>query len=159
MPAARHGTKHAHSPGFKKENRMTNAHWDPFERIDEAFSAVIAAQPTQAANEWRPATDISESEQEYLIRAELPAVAKDDVHVRAHHDTVTITGERRQPSEQNRERVHRIESAYGSFSRSFLMPADADTAAIHCEASHGVLTVHIPKKPVANIVERDIEVD
>jgi HSP20 family protein len=138
---------------------MTNARWDPFARIDEAFSAVIAGQTPPAANEWSPATDISESDLEYLIRAELPAVAKEDVHVRAHDDTVTITGERRQPSEQNRERVHRIESVYGSFSRSFLLPADADTAAIHCEATHGVLTVHIPKKPALNGVERDIEVE
>jgi HSP20 family protein len=150
---------HARIPGFQKESLMTNARWDPFARIDEAFSAVIAGEPTQAANEWHPATDISESDLEYLIRAELPAVAKEDVHVRAHGDTVTIAGERRQLSEQNRERVHRIESVYGSFSRSFLLPADADTAAIHCEASRGVLTVHIPKKAHANGVERDIEVE
>jgi HSP20 family protein len=138
---------------------MTNAHWDPFARIDEALSAVIAGEPADTADEWRPVTDISESEREYLIRAELPAVAKEDVHVRALDHTVTIAGERRQQAEQNRERVHRIESASGSFSRSFLLPADADTGAIHCEAKHGVLTVHIPKKPVAPAVERDIEVD
>ena len=95
--------------------------------------------------EWAPSADISETDKEYLIRAELPAVKKEDVKVTVDSGTITIEGERKHRKEDKEEKYHRVESFYGSFSRSFSLPDDIDEKTIKCESTDGVLTVHIPK--------------
>ena len=94
---------------------------------------------------WSPSANISETEKEYLIRAELPAVKKEDVKVSVQDNVVTIAGERKQHQEDKSEKVHRVESYWGSFSRSFALPDNVNAEAIRCESKDGVLTVHIPK--------------
>lgn len=96
--------------------------------------------------EWSPSADISETEKEYLIRAELPGVKKEDVKVTMEAGMITVSGERRQRQEDKSEKFHRIESFQGSFSRSFSLPEDVDSAAVRCESREGVLTVHLPKQ-------------
>jgi HSP20 family protein len=91
--------------------------------------------------EWSPSVDISETDQEYLIRASLPAVRKEDVNVTVED----VSGERRQMEEQKDERFHKIESFYGSFSRSFSLPEGIDASAIRADSKDGVLTIHVPK--------------
>jgi HSP20 family protein len=95
--------------------------------------------------EWAPTADISETDKEYLIRAELPAVKKEDVRVTIERGMLTIEGERKHQSEEKSEKLHRIESFYGTFSRSFSLPENVNADAIRCESKDGVLTVHIPK--------------
>jgi HSP20 family protein len=94
---------------------------------------------------WSPSVDISETGQEYLIRASLPAVKKEDVNVTVEDGMLTVSGERRQQQEQKDEKFHKIESFYGSFSRSFSLPEGTDAAAIRAESKDGVLTIHVPK--------------
>ena len=94
---------------------------------------------------WSPSVDISETDQEYLIRASLPAVKKEDVTVMVEDGMLTLSGERRQKEEQKDEKFHKIESFYGSFSRSFSLPEGTDASAIRAESKDGVLTVHVPK--------------
>jgi HSP20 family protein len=95
--------------------------------------------------EWRPAANISETDSEYLIKAELPEVAKKDIDVTVNEGIITIKGERRMEKNDESEKQHRIESFYGSFSRSFSLPADVDSSKIHAESKDGVLTVRLPK--------------
>ena len=95
--------------------------------------------------EWSPSVDISESDQEYLIRAELPAVKKEDVHITFEDGMLTLSGERKLKTEERKEKYHRVESFYGKFSRSFTLPEDADGGAIRAESKDGVVTVHVPK--------------
>ena len=76
--------------------------------------------------QWRPAANISETDKEYLIKAELPEVDKKDVEVTVHDGVITIRGERRFERTDDSEKQHRVESFYGSFARSFSLPADAD---------------------------------
>jgi HSP20 family protein len=99
--------------------------------------------------EWSPSVDISETDQEYLIRASLPAVRKEDVNVTVEDGMLTVSGERRQREEQKDERFHKIESFYGSFygsfSRSFSLPEGIDASAIRADSKDGVLTIHVPK--------------
>jgi HSP20 family protein len=95
--------------------------------------------------EWSPSADISETDQEYLIRASLPAVKKEDVTVTVEDGMLTVSGERRQQDEQKDEKFHKIESFYGSFSRSFSLPEGTDPSAIRAESKDGVLTIHVPK--------------
>jgi len=134
---------------------MSVIRWDPFASFDETFSRMLpsvfsrwprlALESGAAKFEWRPSADISETDNEYLIRAELPAVKKEDVKVTIDSGILTIQGERKQEKEAKDEKVHRVESFYGSFTRSFGLPENANTDAIRCESANGVLTVHVPK--------------
>jgi HSP20 family protein len=95
--------------------------------------------------EWSPLVDISENDQEYLIKAELPEVSKADVKVTAEKGTLTITGERKFEKEETGRTYHRVERAYGSFGRSFSLPDDANPAKVSAEFKNGVLIVHLVK--------------
>ncbi|HUI59119.1 MAG TPA: Hsp20/alpha crystallin family protein, partial [Steroidobacteraceae bacterium] len=95
--------------------------------------------------QWSPTADISETDKEYLIRAELPAVKKEDIQVTVDNGIITIKGERKQQKEDKNERFHRVENFYGSFERSFSVPDNVKADSISCESKDGVLSVHIPK--------------
>lgn len=94
---------------------------------------------------WTPTLDVSEADSEYIVRADLPAVKKEDVTVTVDDDAVTIAGERKFDAEEKNERVHRRENFRGLFSRSLSLPDNADANGIRAETKDGVLTVHIPK--------------
>jgi len=134
---------------------MALIRWTPFEGVDDLFNRMMPTMMRSAKRfgleggltvDWSPSADISETDKEYLIRAELPAVKKEDVKVTIDEGMITISGERKQQKEDKTEKYHRIETFQGSFSRSFSLPADVDAGAIRCESRDGVLTVHLPKK-------------
>ncbi len=137
---------------------MTLIRWEPFRELDDIFSRYspflgrLANVRQGAAEEgdtpsWTPLANISETETEYLIKAELPEVSKEDVKVAVNDDVITISGERRKEAEHKDEKLHRVESFYGSFARSFRLPEDADVTAIQAESRNGVLKVRVPKMP------------
>lgn len=137
---------------------MTLVSWSPFREFEDLFGR-YGSLPTRRfvsgddAGErerasWRPVANISETEKEYLIKAELPEVSKDDVEVSVNDGVITIKGERRMENTEENETQHRIESFYGSFARSFSLPADVDENTIHAESKDGVLKVHLPKTEV-----------
>jgi len=95
--------------------------------------------------DWWPQVDVSETETEYLIRAALPGVKKEDVRVTYEDGMLTLSGERRKEAEHKGEKFYRVESVYGKFSRTFELPDAIDAAAISAEANEGVLTVHVPR--------------
>ena len=150
---------------------MTLIRWEPFRELDHFFShcsplfgrlpALRAASGQDAADAptWAPAADISETDAEYLIKAELPEVSKEDVKVTVDEDVITIRGERRHELDHKDEKIHRIESFYGSFARSFRLPEDADVAAIQAESRNGVLKVRVPKKPAARARTVEVQVN
>ena len=132
---------------------MSMIRWEPFMGMDEMFARLPGlfgrwpgfALKGETGVEWSPSVDISETGQEYLIRAALPAVRKEDVAVTVENGMLTLSGERRQQEEQNDEKFHKVESFYGSFSRSFALPDAIDAGAIRAESKDGVLTIHVPK--------------
>jgi HSP20 family protein len=135
---------------------MTLIRWEPFRDLDDIFTrynplfgrlAARAGSTGEEATAWAPAANISETETEYLIKAELPEVSKEDVKVTVDENVITISGERRKEAEHQDEKVHRVESFYGSFSRSFRLPEDADIGAIQAESRNGMLKVRVPKTP------------
>jgi HSP20 family protein len=137
---------------------MSLIRWDPFAEVDTMFNRILSGQYwprlTVAGNggkklQWAPSADISETEKEYVIRAELPAVKKEDVEVTLDEGLITIKGERKQQKEDKNEKFHRVESLYGSFERSFSLPENVNADAIRCESKDGVLSVHIPKAKVS----------
>src|SRR5438093_3285334 len=125
--------------------------WDPFRELDELqsrLSTLFGRAPIRkngakdealAVAEWAPLVDIVEDDNEYLIKAELPEVKKDEVKVTVQDDVLTITGERQYEKEEKEKKYHRVERAYGSFARSFTHPEDADGEKVAAEVKNGVL--------------------
>jgi len=134
---------------------MTLVSWSPFREFEDLFSR-YGAVPTRRlsaggvnsereSETWRPVANISETKDEYLVKAELPEVSREDVEVTVNDGILTIKGERRMEATEETETQHRIESFYGSFARSFSLPADVDETAIQAESKDGVLKIHLPK--------------
>jgi len=111
-----------------------------------------------AVAEWVPLVDISEDDQEYLIKAELPEVKKEDVKVTAEDGTLTIMGERKFAKDDKSKKYHRVERAYGSFGRSFSLPDDVSPAKVSAEFKDGVLTVHLVKTAKAKPQQVEVKV-
>ncbi len=135
---------------------MSLIRWEPFTGMDEMFGrfpTFFGRMPRLSTNgdgelDWVPPVDISETEQEYLIRASLPSVKKDDVKVTFDDGMLTLSGERRREETRKDEKYHKVESYYGSFARSFTLPDGIDAGAIRAESKDGVLVVHVPKTKV-----------
>ena len=135
--------------------------WDPFRELDELqnrLSTLFGRAPIRkngskdealAVAEWAPVVDIVEDDNEYLIKAELPEVKKEDVKVTVQDNVLTISGERQYEKEEKGKKYHRVERAYGSFARSFSLPEDADGEKVAAEFKNGVLMVHLPKSEKA----------
>jgi HSP20 family protein len=111
------------------------------------------------AYEWSPVADISETDDEYLVKAELPGIRREDVKVSLEEGMLTIEGERKQEKEEKGRRLHRIERFYGTFCRTFTLPDDADATGIRAESKDGVLNVHIPKSKVVKPKAIEIKVN
>jgi HSP20 family protein len=145
---------------------MNIVRWDPFADVEAMFSRMVPARwprlaPEQNGGrviEWSPAADISETDKEYVIRAELPAVRKEDVQVTFDAGVITIKGQRKQRTEDKNEKFHRIESFCGTFERSFSLPENVDAEGISCQSKDGVLTVHLPKTVVKSEQPKRISV-
>jgi HSP20 family protein len=135
---------------------MSLIRWEPFSGIDDAFArfpSMFGRWPRvfedgNKALDWAPSVDISETDTEYLIRASLPAVRKEDVSITFDDALLTISGERRQKTEEKKEKMHRVETVYGKFSRTFTLPDNADAAGIRAESRDGVITIHVGKTKV-----------
>ena len=95
--------------------------------------------------QWSPLVDITEDEKEYLIKAELPDVKKEDVRLTVQNEVLAISGERKFEKEEKGKKYHRIERAYGSFVRRFSLPEDADGGKVTADFTDGMLHVHLPK--------------
>ena len=98
--------------------------------------------------DWSPLVDITEDDHEYLFKAELPAMKKDDVKITIENGMLYISGERKAEKEEKKRKFHRLERFFGTFERSFTVPEDADTEKIMAEFHDGVLQVHLPKRPM-----------
>ena len=134
---------------------MNIVNWTPFrdmEGIFDRYNNLLGRSPFALEGEmkgkgldWRPTVDISETKKHYVIKAELPEVEKDDVSVSVENGMLTISGERHFKKEEETETTHRVESMYGSFSRTFTLPSDADEEHITAKTKDGVLKVRVPK--------------
>lgn len=150
---------------------MAIVKWEPFrdlvtvqERMnrifDEAFRGIGrgAEDDWALGGNWAPAVDIYEHEGNLVLKAELPGIDPKDVDVRVENNVLTLRGERKFESEVKREKYHRVERAYGSFSRSFTLPATVDTDRIRAEYKDGVLRVTLPVREEAKPKQISISV-
>jgi len=142
-----------------KEPRVVTR-WDPLEEIDffRGWSPLrdltagrlgrFFDEPTGrgvSAVRLAPAVDVAEHDDGYVVTAEIPGASKDDVTVEARDGVLTLRGEKRSEREGKKEHSRWVERSYGSFSRSFTLPSNADTGRVHASFQDGVLTVEIPK--------------
>ena len=142
--------------------------WDPFcelEGISDRLNRMFARPATRTNGkealtvaDWMPTVDISETESEYVIKAELPEVKKDDVKVTLEEGVLTIQGQRRQEKEEKTTKYHRIERSYGTFVRSFALPDQVDENGVKAEFKDGMLNLHIPKSEKAKPRAIDVKV-
>ena len=95
--------------------------------------------------DWVPAVDIQETDKEYIVKAEIPEVKKDDVKITIEEGVLTIQGERKAEKEEKGKKFHRTERVYGTFLRSFSLPNEVDEAKVLAEFKEGMLTLHLPK--------------
>jgi len=108
--------------------------------------------------QWSPLVDITEDEKEYLIKAELPDMKKEDVRLTVENGVLAISGERKFEKEEKGKKYHRVERAYGSFVRSFSLPEDADGSKVTADFKEGMLQVHLPKSEKAKPKSIEIKV-
>ena len=125
---------------------------NPF-KFYSPFFAPLRARTDAGTYNWAPSVDISETDDKFEVRAELPGVAKDDLHVSVKDNLLTLSGEKRQGDVDDTQNYRRVERRYGSFQRRFTLPPEVATDDIKAEYSDGVLTLSIPKPEVAKPTE------
>jgi HSP20 family protein len=129
---------------------MSLTHFDPLANIrlfEDAFTRLF--NEPQTNRPWTPAVDIYETENDLVVKADLPDVDLKDIDVRVENQTLTIAGERKFEKQDSTAGYHRIERSYGNFIRSFAVPNSFDTDKISASFKNGVLSVSLPKKEAA----------
>jgi HSP20 family protein len=138
---------------------MSLTHYDPLASVrmfEDAFTRLI--NEPRANRPWSPAVDIFETENELVLKADVPDVEANDIDVRLENQTLTISGERKFEEEKTSKGFHRIERSYGTFVRSFAVPNTFDTGNVNAAFKNGVLTVTLPKKEAAKPRQVKVEV-
>jgi HSP20 family protein len=98
---------------------------------------------------WAPPVDLYDADDAFVLKAELPGLSKDDIHIEVHDRTLTLRGERKHEAEIKEERYHRRERSYGSFQRAFWLPTTVDAEKIQASFKDGVLELRLPKSDAA----------
>lgn len=138
---------------------MAVVRWDPFRDLsmlqdrmnrlfDDAGRGWQHDEPSSTTT-WSPAVDIFETEDEIVVKAELPGMVRQNITLHLEKNVLTLKGERRFEKETKDENYHRIERSYGGFSRAFSIPAAVDEEKIRADYKDGVLKIVLPKKEQA----------
>ena len=128
---------------------------NPF-KFYSPFFAPLHTKTDAGTYNWAPSVDISETDDNFEVRAELPGVAKEDLNVSVKDNLLTLSGEKRQENVDDTQNYRRVERRYGSFQRRFTLPSEVATDDIKAEYSDGVLTLSIPKPEAAKPTEVSI---
>ena len=144
--------------------------WDPFREMEDLsnrVSSIFGLAPLRGDGgreealtvaQWSPVVDIIEDAKEYLIKAELPEMKREEVKVTVENGVLTLCGERKFEHEEKGKKFHRIERSYGSYTRSFSLPDDADGEKVSAVFKDGLLQVHLPKNEKARPKSIEVKV-
>ena len=145
---------------------MNLTQWNPtreFVQLQDRINRLFGDTYGRTGNEglmnqgtWIPPVDIYRNGNEIVVKAELPDMNRDDIHVTVDENTLTINGEKKIAKEVKEDQFQRIERTYGTFTRSFTLPPNVETTKLAAEYRDGVLTIKIPLKEEAK--PREIEV-
>jgi len=134
---------------FRELEEMTN-------RLNRIFRKEVNVNDMLA--DWAPAMDVQETTSEYLIKADLPEVKKEDVKVSLEEGVLAVEGERKLEQEETGKKFHRVERSYGKFVRRMMLPADIDPQKVAADFKDGVLNIHLPKSPAIKPQAIDVKV-
>jgi HSP20 family protein len=143
---------------------MSIVRWNPFQElteIQERLNRLLDERGSAEAGKglvanWAPAVDIQETDKEYIVKADLPDVKKEDVKVQFEDGVLTFEGERKSEKEEKGKKFHRVEREFGAFMRRFIVPTEVDATKIAADFKDGVLNVRLPKSVAAKA--RSVEV-
>ena len=143
------------------------ARWDPFkelatlrDEVDRLFDTFFGRLPTiEIDKRWVPAINLEETEDEYIVSAELPGMNKDDIKVKVTEDGITISGERKMEKEEKGKTYHRIEMTYGSFKRTISFPDEVVPDKAKATYKDGILRVTVPKSQKSKPKEVEIKLE
>lgn len=149
---------------------MSMVRFDPFrelatmqDRINRIFGDVYSRKgedDLMLRGDWIPPVDIFDNDRgEIVMKAELPGMTKEDIDIRVENNTLTIKGERKRHAETREERYHRVERVYGSFTRSFALPATLDASRVSADYKDGILTVVLPVREEAKPRQIQVQVN
>jgi len=135
---------------------MTIVRWEPLRELttlqnemnrlfNTAFDAPSAGGNAGTLRRWMPAMDLVETDEHFVLRADLPGMTESDISIELEDTVLTVSGERRAEHEESKEGYHRVERAFGSFSRTLTLPKGVDPESITASFDKGVLEVRIPK--------------
>src|SRR5919202_1536855 len=111
--------------------------------FNTVFDTPLPGNAGSTMRRWMPAMDLVETDDHFVLRADLPGLSEEDVKIEVEDDVLTISGERRSEHETKKEGYHRVERAFGSFSRSLTLPNGVDAGAVEAAFDKGVLEVRI----------------
>lgn len=150
---------------------MSLVRWDPFrdledmsERLNRILQRPLLGRTADAGRErltvpdWAPPVDIIETPEEFVLKADLPEINKEEVKVTVENGVLSIAGERKQEKEEKGKRYHRIERSYGSFLRTFTIPDNVDETKVRAEFKDGILNLRLPKTEKAKPKAIDVKV-
>jgi HSP20 family protein len=132
---------------------MALVRWDPIRELDSLqgdmnrlFDRFFEGRgPNGASRRWIPAMDLVETEDALVLRGDLPGMSEDDVDIEIKDNVLTVSGERKSENEEKGEGYHRVERAFGRFSRSLNLPQGVEPEKVEAKFDNGVLEVRIPK--------------
>ena len=143
---------------------MTLVRWKPFSDVpafhndvNRLFEEIWGNARSNELGAWYPAVDLTESETEFKLMAELPGMAREDVKITLNDNVVTLRGEKKAASEAKKENWHHVERTYGAFERSFHLSTPVDKTKVNAKFDSGVLTVTLPKSEESR--PREINID
>jgi HSP20 family protein len=137
---------------------MAISRWDPFRELSSIQNELnrlfgrtfgVEGGDEMRAAAWMPPVDVSETQDRFVITAEIPGMRPEDVDISVENSVLRIQGERRFYQERNEDDFHRIERRFGSFARSITLPSTADPEGIRASFDAGILTIEVPKKEEA----------
>lgn len=116
--------------------------WDPFADMNQLFRPTLVRREAT----FRPAVDIRETDEAFVVFAELPGLTTEDLNIDVEDGVLRVSGERTLAEGEDREGFRRVERRYGAFSRAFSLPDNVDADAVSAKLEHGVLTLTLPKR-------------
>jgi HSP20 family protein len=144
---------------------MQLTRWNPLVEMDEIqqrLNRLLFERTARTAGEgfadFLPAVDIQETDNEFLVKADLPGIKKEEIKIQVAEGVLAIEGERRQDKEEKGKRFHKVEREYGRFVRRFALPTEIDGEKVRAEFKDGVLNVVLPKAPAAKPTHIEVKV-
>jgi HSP20 family protein len=134
--------------------------WSPFRDFGSGLGRIfdeMFSERGMPVARWMPAVDVAENDHAYVVTVELPGAKREDVNLEVHENVLSIRGEKKSEREERSEKRHFVERMYGSFSRSFTLPANADAEHVKATFRDGVLTIEVPKTEEAKPKTIDIK--